>query len=128
MRRIISWNMKLVFLIGSGLFLLVVLLPGPVAGQEVKRGTGLDSGNYRLDETEIRGELKDILGTMRLRESEIVGSLERPRLSYSLPWKDAELSLVPDEGPELDLLGDSYPFIDPNRFENEVFTPEPGTF
>ena len=76
MRRIISWNMKLVFLIGSGLFLLVVLLPGPVVGQEVKRGTGLDSGNYRLDETEIRGELKDILGTMRLRESEIVGSLE----------------------------------------------------
>lgn len=128
MRLLCPIRWKLVMFIGSGFFLLFGLWVSPVSGQGGLSEGGTDNGSYRLNETEIRGGLKDILGTMRLRQSEIVGSLERPRLSYSLPWKDAELSLGPDEGLEMDLLGDSYPFIDPNRFEDEVLFPETGTF
>ncbi|HEY5649360.1 MAG TPA: hypothetical protein VIU33_07650 [Nitrospiria bacterium] len=116
------------------MFAIVILggmqaaLGSSVFAQEGPTESRADRENYRLSETEIRGELRDVLGTMRLRESEIIGSLERPRLSYSLPWKKAELFLGPEDELEGDLLGDSYPLIDPGRFEQEVLIPTTGTF
>lgn len=107
----------LIVLLGACLF----LAPALVFGQGTPRG-GTQGGDeaYRLKEAEIKGELKDVMGKMRLLESEIIGSIERPRLSYSLPWKDVFLPVGPGGELEGDLLGDPYPFVDPNTFELEI--------
>ncbi len=103
----------LVLLLGAVFF----LVPGLVFGQGASRGGPKGDEAYQLKETEIKGELKDVMGNMRLLESEIIGSIERPRLSYSLPWQDAFLPVGPEKALEGDLLGDAYPFVDPQSFE-----------
>jgi hypothetical protein len=66
--------------------------------------------SYQLKETEITGQLRDVLGSVTLSEGEVVGTVPRPRLSYSLPWKDPD-PLPLDEG---DVAGE---------FREEIYTP-----
>lgn len=89
------------------------LFPVLAWGQGTPRGEAMDDEAYRLKETEIKGELKEVMGNMRLLESKIIGSIDRPSLSYSLPWQDVFLPVGPENNLEGDLLGDSYPFVDP---------------
>lgn len=51
-------------------------------------------GPLQLKETEITGKFRDVLGSLKLLETEIVGTVERPQMNDSLPWKDPVLSTV----------------------------------
>ncbi|HUK56052.1 MAG TPA: hypothetical protein VLY20_05280 [Nitrospiria bacterium] len=70
---------------------------GLAYAQEPAEATRKNPDTFQLKETEITGKLKDVLGSLKLLETEVVGTVERPRLSYSLPWKDPDPLLL-DEG------------------------------
>lgn len=76
--------------------------------------------SYQLKETEITGHLKDVLGSLKLSETEVVGTVERPRLSYSLPWKDPDPSLL-EEGDSRGVFQDEiYTPLDKDTFSREI--------
>lgn len=82
----------------------------PGLAQSPGRAPTTSQESYQLKETEITGQLKDVLGSVRLSEGEVVGTVPRPRLSYSLPWKDPD-PLPLEEG---EVTGE---------FREEIYTP-----
>jgi hypothetical protein len=99
------------YLILVGIILTGILVDRePGLGQSPGRAPTGSPESYQLKETEITGQLKDVLGSVTLSEGEVVGTVPRPRLSYSLPWKDPD-PLPLDEG---DVTGE---------FREEIYTP-----
>jgi len=93
----------------------------PVFGQPaVSKTPKGETETYRLKETEITGQLKDVLGSMTLTEGEVVGSVPRPRMSYSLPWKDPD-PLPLEEGEGTGAFRDEiYSPVDKDAFTREI--------
>ena len=93
-------------------------ITGPIHAQNSDPTPRKERGAFQLKETEITGNLRDVLGPLKLLEAEIVGAVERPRLSYSLPWKDP---LLLDEGESQGgFLGEIYAPLDKDTFNREI--------
>lgn len=93
---------------------------GPMYAQESGKMPQKPRESYQLKETEITGKLKDVLGSLKLLETEVVGTVERPRLSFSLPWKDPDPSLL-DEGESRGVfLDEIYTPLDKDTFTQEI--------
>ncbi|MBI3595781.1 MAG: hypothetical protein HY203_01345 [Nitrospirae bacterium] len=75
---------------------------------------------FQLKETEITGKLKDVLGSLKLLETEVVGTVERPRLSYSLPWKDPDPSLLEEGDSRGVFLDEIYTPLDKDTYTQEI--------
>ncbi len=117
MRRV-SPNIKIVIIsiVASGL----IGVTGPTYAQDSEKMPRKDRGAFHLKETEITGKLKDILGSLKLLETEIVGTVERPRLSYSLPWKDPDPLLLDEGENQGGFLGEIYTPLDKDTFSREI--------
>jgi len=93
---------------------------GPMYAQESGKMSQKNRDSYQLKETEITGKLKDVLGSLKLLETEVVGTVERPRLSFSLPWKDPDPSLL-DEGDSRGVfLDEIYTPLDKDTYSQEI--------
>jgi hypothetical protein len=88
--------------------------------QEAGRMPQKNHGSVQLKETEITGKLKDVLGSLKLLETEVVGSVERPRLSYSLPWKDPDPSLLEEGDSRGVFLEEIYTPLDKDTYSQEI--------
>lgn len=98
------------FLIGVGL----------ASAQQAPQTERPSPGSFRLNETEITGELKDVLRSLKMLETEIVGTVERPGLGYSLPWKDPDPAPSEKEEEENGLWKAMYAPLDRERFIHEI--------
>lgn len=76
--------------------------------------------SYQLKETEITGRLKEVLGSMKLLETEIVGTVERPRLGYSIPWRDPDPLMFEEGELESGFLKGIYAPVDRETFSREI--------
>jgi hypothetical protein len=79
-----------------------------------------DSGRVRLQETEIMGRLSGSVGTYKLLETEIVGTVERPRVSYIVPWRDPEPFLLEETDFRRGFLKEIYTPLDRDLFSREM--------
>ncbi|HEY5593985.1 MAG TPA: hypothetical protein VIL61_02360 [Nitrospiria bacterium] len=95
-------------------------ITGPIHAQNSDKTPRKDRGAFQLKETEITGKLRDVLGSLKLLETEIVGTVERPRLSYSLPWKDPDPLLLDDVEIQGGSLGEIYAPLDKDTFSHEI--------
>ncbi|MBI3812234.1 MAG: hypothetical protein HY283_08530 [Nitrospirae bacterium] len=95
-------------------------LGGPAHAQDSRKMPRKDPEGFHLKETEITGKLRDILGSLKLLETEIVGTVERPRLSYSLPWKDPAPLLLDEGESQGGFLGEIYTPLDKDTFSREI--------
>ncbi|MBI3994889.1 MAG: hypothetical protein HY349_02805 [Nitrospirae bacterium] len=92
----------------------------PTYAQSLEKTPRKDRGTFQLKETEITGKLKDILGSLKLLETEIVGTIERPRLSYSLPWKDPDPLLLDEGEIQGGFLEEIYTPLDKETYSREI--------
>ncbi len=92
----------------------------PTHAQDSQKPFRKDPGGIQLKETEITGKLKNVLGSLKLLETEIVGTVERPRLSYSLPWKDPDPLLLDEGEIQGGFLGEIYTPLDKDTFSREI--------
>jgi len=88
--------------------------------QEAPKTPPKSQGSVQLKEIEITGKLKDVLGSLKLLETEVVGSVERPRLSYSLPWKDPDPSLLEEGDSRGVFLEEIYTPLDKDTYSQEI--------
>jgi hypothetical protein len=95
-------------------------ITGPIHAQESGKSPRKDRGSFQLKETEIAGKLRDVLGSLKLLETEIIGTVERPRLSYSLPWKDPDPLLLDEVEIQGGFLGEIYTPLDKDTFSQEI--------
>jgi hypothetical protein len=117
---VLNLNIKVVII---GILLAwVISQTEPVRAQESGKTRGKDPGSFQLKETEITGQLKDVLGSLKLLETEIVGTVARPRLSYSLPWKDPDPGLLNEAEPQGGNQEEIYTPLDKDRFSHEILT------
>ena len=93
---------------------------GPVYAQESGKIPQRNRESYQLKETEITGKLKDVLGSLKLLETEVVGTVERPRLSFSLPWKDPDPSLLEEGDSRGVFLEEIYTPLDKDTYSQEI--------
>jgi len=93
---------------------------GPMYAQESGKMPQKDRESYQLKETEITGKLKDVLGSLKLLETEVVGTVERPRLSFSLPWKDPDPSLLEEGDSRGVFLDEIYTPLDKDTYSQEI--------
>lgn len=92
----------------------------PVHAQASEKTRGKERESFKLKETEITGQLKDVLGSLKLLETEVVGTVERPRLSYSLPWKDPDPGLLDEAETQGGNQDEIYTPLDKDRFSREI--------
>ena len=92
---------------------------GSIHAQNSEKTPRKDRGAFKLKETEITGQLKDVLGSLKLVETEIVGTIERPRLSFSMPWKDPDPFLL-NEGESRGYLVEIYTPLDKDSFSRGI--------
>ena len=78
--------------------------------------------NYEFGELEITVELKDIIDSFQLRETEIVGSLDGPAMQYLKPWGNPDPFLDEDEVVDLTrrLINQSYAPLDHDVFLRQI--------
>jgi len=93
---------------------------GPMYAQESGKMPQKNRESYQLKETEITGKLKDVLGSLKLLETEVVGTAERPRLSFSLPWKDPDPSLLEEGDSRGVFLEEIYTPLDKDTYSQEI--------
>ena len=81
----------MISLVHLGSMIIVLSLLGmlhPVAAEQNRQKQGDDTTeNIELNQTEITESLRDIIGTFKLQEMEIVGGMQQPKFS-TLRWKD----------------------------------------
>jgi hypothetical protein len=105
----------------TGIVLTVWITDGrPMYAQESGKIPQKNRESYQLKETEITGKLKDVLGSLKLLETEVVGTVERPRLSFSLPWKDPDPSLLEEGGSRGVFLDEIYTPLDKDTYSREI--------
>lgn len=92
----------------------------PIRAQESGKTQGKDRGSFQLKETQITGQLKEVLGSLTLLETEVVGTVERPRLSYSLPWKDPDPGLLDEAETQGGYQEEIYTPLDKDTFSHEI--------
>jgi len=103
------------------LALAVMFLSGsliPALAGDAPKGAKADaqkeaSGNIQLKEKEIQGTLKDIVGTLNLNQTEILGDeMVIPNMSYTRPWSNPDP--FPDESEDLSrvLIEQAYAPVD----------------
>lgn len=116
--RWVSPNIKIVIIgiVAAG----SVGIAGPIHAQNSDKTPRKDRGAFQLKETEITGKLRDVLGSLKLLETEIIGTVERPRLSYSLPWKDPDPLLLDEVEIQGGFLGEIYTPLDKDTFSHEI--------
>ena len=88
--------------------------------QEAGKAERKSTRSFQLKEAEITGKLRDVLGSLKLSETEIVGMVERPRLSYSLPWREPELLLLESGEGRSGFLKEIYTPLDKETFSREI--------
>ena len=93
---------------------------GPMYAQESGKMPQKNRESYQLKETEITGKLKDVLGSLKLLETEVVGTVERPRLSFSLPWKDPDPTLLEEGDSRGIFLDEIYTPLDKDTYSQEI--------
>ena len=93
---------------------------GPIYAEESGKMPQKNRDAYQLKETEITGKLKDVLGSLKLLETEVVGTVERPRLSFSLPWKDPDPSLLEEGDSRGVFLDEIYTPLDKDTYSQEI--------
>ena len=112
----------MISLVHLGSMIIVLSLLGmlhPVAAEQNRQKQGDDTTeNIELNQTEITGSLRDLIGTFKLEEMEIVGGMQQPRLS-TLRWQDPVP--FPDEVAELsrDLIDPLYSPLDHDPYRQE---------
>ena len=116
--RWVNPNLKIVMIgiVAAGF----IGITGPIHAQDSEKTPRKDRGAFHLKETEITGKLRDVLGSLKLLETEIVGTVERPRLSYSLPWKDPDPMLLDEGEIQGGFLGEIYTPLDKDAFSHEI--------
>jgi hypothetical protein len=106
--------------VGSVIITLCFLgLFRPVAAEQNRQSQGDDTTeSIQLKQTEITGSLRDIIGTFKLQEMEIVGGMQQPKFR-TLRWKDP--IPFPEEDTEL-----SRGLIDPlySPYDNDPYSQE----
>ena len=95
-------------------------ITGPIHAQNSDPTPRKDRGAFQLKETEITGNLRDVLGPLKLLEAEIVGAVERPRLSYSPPWKDPDPLLLDEGESQGGFPGEIDTPLDKDTFSREI--------
>ena len=104
--------------------ILAVLLAGFSPDGAIAQETG-ESGKplkttLELRETEITAKLRDVLGAFKLSETKVVGTVEKPRLGTSMPWKDPDPFMM-EEGPsKFRFLEDVYAPLDKDRHTRRI--------
>lgn len=98
----------------------LVLISQAAYPQERGGTSSTGRGQFQLKETEITGKLKDVLGSLKLLETEIVGTVERPRLSYSVPWQDPDPLSLEEGEVEGGFLKGIYTPLDKETFSREI--------
>ena len=114
----------MIYLVRLGFFVLVLSLWGilnPAVAEEPKQKP--DRGkksSIELKEAEITGSLRDVVGTFKLQEMEIVGGTDEPRLNYIMPWQNPVP--FPDEEADLarGLIEQSYAPLDREAYTREI--------
>jgi hypothetical protein len=113
----------MIYLIQLGSLIIVLSFLGmlqPVAAEQPRHKPGDESTeNIELEQTEITGSLREIIGDFKLQEMEIVGSVHQPKFS-TLRWQDPVP--FPDEMAELSrgLIDPLYSPLDHDPFSQEV--------
>jgi hypothetical protein len=64
---------------------------GPALAGDAPKGAEKNQADIKLKQNEIKGSLKDIVGSMNLDKTEIMGDvLPDPNMSYNRPWSQPE--------------------------------------
>lgn len=103
-----------------GLGILLALTLSVPAASPQDKGKSADSDPLRLQEAEIMGKLEDVLGSYKLLEAEIVGTVERPGLNYIIPWRKPEPFLLEETGFRQGFLKEIYTPIDRDLYTREM--------
>ena len=100
-------------------FLFLFIAVCPQAFPQVRAEKKSSSKFFKLEETEILGKLPDFGGRHRLLETEIMGTLERPRMNFFLPWQDPE-SIRSEESGKKEVFKEIYRPIDRDTFIRQI--------
>lgn len=107
------------WIIGIALALPVsVILSSADAQQEKPKRSPSDP--VRLQEGEVTGKLGDSVGSFKLIETEIVGTVEKPKITYIIPWREPEPFLLEDTDFRRGFLKEVYTPIDREYYMREI--------
>lgn len=103
-----------------GIVVALLILGATCAAWAQSKGKRSTDPSVRLQETEITGKLQDIVGTFKLLETEIVGTLEKPKVNYIIPWRQPEAFLLEETDFRRGFLNEIYTPIDRDFYSQEI--------
>ena len=93
---------------------------GPAYAQDKGPSPRRNPVLFELQESQITGELGNVLGSLKLMETEIVGTVERPRLGFFLPWRDPDPMLLKEGEVQGGFLEEIYAPVDKESYSREI--------
>ena len=106
--------------------ILAVLLAGfiPAGSMAIAQETGKSRKTSKkvleLRETEITARLRDVLGALKLSETEVFGTVEKPKLGYAVPWKNPKPFITEEGQSKFRFLEDVYTPLDKDRYTHQI--------